>query len=43
MGSGFDARYEPRADYVEVYQKLYGKYQNLGKYTENDKIFSQSK
>ena len=23
MGSGFDARYEPRAAYVEVYQKLY--------------------
>jgi L-ribulokinase len=36
MGSGFDARYEPRAVYVEVYQKLYDKYQNLGKYTENN-------
>ncbi|MFY7912509.1 MAG: ribulokinase [Emticicia sp.] len=35
MGSGFDARYEPRTEYVEVYQKLYDKYQNLGKYTEN--------
>lgn len=35
MGSGFDARYEPRAEYVEIYQKLYGKYQSLGKYTEN--------
>lgn len=36
MGSGFDARYEPRAEYVEVYQKLYTKYQSLGKYTENN-------
>ena len=36
MGSGFDARYEPRAGNVEVYQKLYGKYQNLGKYTEKN-------
>jgi L-ribulokinase len=36
MGSGFDARYEPRAAYVEVYQKLYAKYQILGKYTENN-------
>lgn len=36
MGSGFDARYEPRAIYVEVYQKLYEKYQSLGKYTENN-------
>lgn len=36
MGSGFDARYEPRAVYVEVYQKLYDKYQNLGKFTENN-------
>lgn len=36
MGSGFDARYEPRPSYVEVYQKLYTKYQSLGKYTENN-------
>ncbi|WP_435357916.1 ribulokinase [Emticicia sp. SJ17W-69] len=36
MGSGFDARYEPRAEYVEVYQKLYGKYQKLGKFIENN-------
>ena len=36
MGSGFDARYEPRAVYVEVYQKLYEKYQSLGKYIENN-------
>lgn len=36
MGSGFDARYEPRAEYVEVYQKLYRKYQRLGKFTENN-------
>ncbi|MFN3490303.1 MAG: ribulokinase [Emticicia sp.] len=36
MGSGFDARYEPRVEHVEVYQKLYEKYQNLGKYTENN-------
>ncbi len=36
MGSGFDARYEPRAEYVGVYQKLYRKYQRLGKFTENN-------
>lgn len=36
MGSGFDARYEPRAEYVEVYQKLYEKYQKLGKFIENN-------
>lgn len=34
MGSGFDARYEPRAAYVEVYQQLYSKYQKLGKFVE---------
>lgn len=36
MGSGFDARYEPRSEYVEVYQKLYKKYQRLGKFIENN-------
>lgn len=36
MGSGFDARYEPRPEYVEVYQKLYKKYQRLGKSIENN-------
>ena len=36
MGSGFDARYEPRPRYVEVYQKLYKKYQCLGKFIENN-------
>ncbi|RFS18132.1 ribulokinase [Emticicia sp. C21] len=36
MGSGFDARYEPRPECVEVYQKLYKKYQRLGKFTENN-------
>ncbi len=36
MGSGFDARYEPRPAYAEIYQKLYMKYQSLGKYTENN-------
>lgn len=36
MGSGFDARYEPRAAYVEVYQKLYENYQKLGKFIENN-------
>jgi L-ribulokinase len=34
MGSGFDARYEPRMEYVEIYQKLYEKYQLLGLFTE---------
>lgn len=36
MGSGFDAHYQPRPGYVEVYQKLYKKYQRLGKFTENN-------
>lgn len=36
MGSGFDARYEPRPAYAEIYQKLYTKYQKLGKFTENN-------
>jgi L-ribulokinase len=36
MGSGFDARYEPRAVYVEVYQKLYENYQKLGKFIEKN-------
>lgn len=31
MGSGFDAHYQPRAAHVEVYQKLYTKYQSIGK------------
>jgi len=34
MGSGFDKEYTPRPEYVEVYQKLYNKYQNLGNFTE---------
>lgn len=31
MGSGYDAHYQPRAAHVEVYQKLYTKYQSIGK------------
>jgi len=34
MGSGFDAHYSPRLEAVEVYKKLYEKYQKLGKFTE---------
>ena len=34
MGSGFDAHYEPRAVFTEIYQELYKKYQSLGKFTE---------
>lgn len=36
MGSGFDATYTPRQEYVEIYKKLYKKYQNLGKFIENN-------
>ena len=36
MGSGFDANYTPRPEAVEVYKKLYEKYQKLGKFTENN-------
>lgn len=32
MGSGFDAEYVPRPEYVEEYQKLYSKYQKLGNF-----------
>lgn len=35
MGSGFDKEYTPRPEYVEVYQKLYSKYQKLGNFIEN--------
>lgn len=31
MGSGYDAHYQPRVAHVEVYQKLYTKYQVIGK------------
>lgn len=36
MGSGFDAHYQPRSQYVEVYKQLYLKYQQLGNFTENN-------
>lgn len=36
MGSGFDANYQPRSEYVEVYKQLYLKYQQLGNFTENN-------
>lgn len=36
MGSGFDAHYQPRNEQVEIYKKLYSKYQSLGKFTENN-------
>ena len=36
MGCGFDARYQPRPECVEVYQELYKKYQKLGKFVENN-------
>ena len=36
MGSGFDESYSPDAEKVVIYQKLYSKYQTLGKFTENN-------
>lgn len=36
MGSGFDKEYFPRPEYVEVYQKLYNKYQKLGNFIETN-------
>ena len=39
MGSGFDAHYSPRPQAVEVYKKLYEKYQKLGKFTEMQQYF----
>ncbi len=35
MGSGFDANYEPRPEVVEIYKKLYVKYQALGAFVEH--------
>lgn len=34
MGSGFDAEYEPQPDRVAVYDTLYQKYQQLGRFIE---------
>lgn len=34
MGNGFDSTYYPKADDVEVYQKLYKKYEDLGSFVE---------
>lgn len=36
MGSGFDKEYTPRPGYVEVYRKLYHKYQKLGNFIETN-------
>lgn len=36
MGSGFDESYSPNQEKVKIYQKLYSKYQSLGKFTENN-------
>ena len=36
MGSGSDAEYHPRPEYIETYKILYSKYQTLGKFTENN-------
>ena len=34
MGQGFDKEYLPEADKVDIYQKIYAKYEKLGKFTE---------
>ena len=36
MGSGFDKEYTPRPEFVDVYQKLYSKYQKLGNFIETN-------
>lgn len=36
MGSGFDEEYTPRSEFVDVYQKLYSKYQKLGNFIETN-------
>ena len=36
MGSGFDESYSPDYEKVSTYQKLYARYQTLGKFTENN-------
>ena len=35
MGSGFDAEYHPRPETVAIYETLYQKYVNLGKFVES--------
>ncbi|GHB51583.1 ribulokinase [Persicitalea jodogahamensis] len=36
MGSGFDESYAPDPAKVSIYQKLYARYQSLGKFTEHN-------
>ena len=36
MGQGFDKEYLPDADKVGIYQKIYSKYEKLGKFTEEN-------
>ncbi len=36
MGSGFDAEYFPQKTHAEIYQKLYTKYTQLGKFIEQN-------
>ena len=36
MGSGVDKEYIPRPEYVEVYRKVYRKYQKLGNFIETN-------
>ena len=37
MGNGFEKTYYPQAEKVVIYQKLYTKYENLGRFVEGDK------
>ena len=41
MGNGFEKTYYPQLEKVEIYQKLYVKYEDLGRFVEEDKIKEQ--
>jgi L-ribulokinase len=34
MGQGFDAEYQPNAELVDIYEKRYHQYKELGSFTE---------
>jgi L-ribulokinase len=41
MGNGFVKTYHPQHDSVKIYQKLYSKYEDLGRFVEGEKITEQ--
>ncbi len=41
MGNGFEKTYHPQLEKTVIYQKLYAKYEDLGRFVEGDKIKEQ--